>query len=371
VHASDEQTNLKSECKRDLLIARFGAQGFDYVGDAWADLPVWEAARRCHVVDGSKRLLAALAVRGKVPQSVETSSGAPVAALFRTLRPHQWTKNLLVVLPLLTAHQYGALSANLHALLALIAFCLTASAMYLLNDLLDVQDDRHHASKRRRPLAAGELSLLAGWLSWPLLLGSAFGLAFSQLPPLFYWVLLGYFALAFAYSYRLKRIAIVDVMTLAALYTLRIIAGAMAIGVPPSFWLLSFSMFLFLSLACIKRASELRLLREANGEAQIRGRGYHAADLELISMLGIAAGYLSVLVLALYVQEPATAVLYHTPELIWLACPLLLYWVSRAWLKTHRGQMHDDPILFALRDRASWAVAGLLITVFGLARLPS
>jgi 4-hydroxybenzoate polyprenyltransferase len=180
-----------------------------------------------------------------------------------------------------------------------------------------------------------------------------------------------YFLLTIAYSLRLKQIPIVDVLTLAMLYTLRIIAGAAAIAVPLSFWLLSFSMFIFLSLAFIKRYSELRAARDVGKVGILRGRGYDTQDLELVSSLGGSAGYTAVLVLALYIQDAHTASLYATPTIIWLACPLLLFWISRAWLIAHRGHMHDDPIVFALKDRLSWAIVALFVAVFVLAKVVS
>ncbi len=203
---------------------------------------------------------------------------------------------------------------------------------------------------------------------WPVLLLVAFILAGLTLPLAFEGVLATYFVLTLAYSIRLKQSAIVDVLTLAGLYTLRIIAGAAAIGVPLSFWLLTFSMFIFLSLAFIKRFSELKRARASGSKEMVRGRGYAHEDLEIVSSLGTGSGYLSVLVLALYIQDSHSASLYQTPQLIWLACPLLLFWISRAWIIAHRGQMHDDPIVFALKDKVSWLMGFCFIIIFGLAR---
>ena len=250
---------------------------------------------------------------------------------------------------------------------------MTASSVYVLNDLVDVADDRHHSRKRNRPLASGNLSLLHGWLAWPVLLISAFTLAgpVGGLPMPFLLSLAIYFVLTVAYSLRLKQVPIVDVLTLATLYTLRIIAGAAAIAVPLSFWLLSFSMFIFLSLAFIKRYSELRVARDAGQIGLLRGRGYDPKDLELVSSLGGSAGYAAVLVLALYIQDDRTASMYATPSIIWLACPLLLFWISRVWLIAHRGHMHDDPIVFAMHDRLSWGIAALFASVFVLAKVVS
>jgi len=369
VLATDASTNLKSGAKCAALVARFGDKGFDYIGNDRADLPVWQCARQAHVVSGSERLIDAVRQQGNLGRVVTDGKQALMQAVLKAMRPHQWMKNLLVLIPLLASHSYSAAASVWAAGLAFVAFGLTASSVYLLNDLVDVSHDRHHARKRLRPFAAGHLSLLHGWLVWPLSLMTAFALAAVALPWPFTVSLGAYFVLTVAYSLRLKQIPMVDVLTLAGLYTLRIIAGAAAIAVPLTFWLLSFSMFLFLSLAFIKRYSEL-LTARSNGQASaLRGRGYTTQDLELVANLGGSAGYTCVLVLALYIQDAHTASLYATPQYIWLACPLLLYWISRAWLIAHRGQMHDDPIVFALKDRASWVVAALFAGVFVAARL--
>ena len=369
VLATDGSTNLKAESKRAALVVKFGEKGFDYVGNDWADLPVWQSAAQAHVVSRSSRLIDAARRHGKLGQVFSDGQPPLVQALLKAVRPHQWIKNLLVFIPLLAAHLYGDAGSVLQALLAFAAFCLTASSVYLLNDLVDVADDRHHARKRQRPFAAGHLSLLHGWLAWPLLLICAFTLAAAALPWPFTLSLGAYFVLTVAYSLRLKQIPMVDVLTLAGLYTLRIIAGAAAIAVPLTFWLLSFSMFLFLSLAFIKRYSELKAAHQNGQTKALRGRGYTSQDLELVANLGGSAGYTGVLVLALYIQDAHTASLYATPQAIWLACPLLLFWISRAWLIAHRGQMHDDPIVFAMKDRVSWAVAALFAVVFVAARV--
>lgn len=369
VLATEGEINLKSNHKRDQLISRYGERGFDYVGNDSADLAVWKAAERAYVVSSSPSLIAKARALGNVEQVFDDGRRPILNTFLKALRPHQWMKNLLVFVPLLAAHRYGDEASLLHVLIAFFVFGLTASSVYLLNDLVDVADDRHHPRKRRRPFASGDLSLLHGWLAWPLLTITAFAIASITLPPIFAGVLGTYFVLTLAYSLRLKQSAVIDVLTLAGLYTLRIIAGAAAIGVPLSFWLLTFSMFIFLSLAFIKRFSELKTARDNGSQERIRGRGYIHEDLEVVSSMGTSAGYLAVLVLALYIQDSHTAELYATPKFIWLACPLLLFWISRAWLIAHRGQMHDDPIVFALKDRVSWLVAACFFAAFGLARL--
>lgn len=369
VLATEGENNLKAQRKRDLLVSRFGKGGFDYVGNDRADLPVWQSAQRAYVVSSSRSLIAQATGQGNVEQVWDKVRPPFAGILFKAMRPHQWMKNLLVFVPLLAAHHYGDETGVLLALAAFFVFGLTASSVYLLNDLVDINDDRHHPRKRRRPFASGNFSILHGWLVWPVLLVIGFAISSLILPVKFSAVLVVYFVLTLAYSLQLKKRALVDVLALAALYTLRIIAGAAAVSVPLSFWLLTFSMFIFLSLAFIKRFSELKLARDSGRNENLRGRGYRSEDMEMVSAMGVASGYLSVLVLALYIQDSHTAILYHTPEFIWLACPLLLYWISRAWLIAHRGEMHDDPIVFALTDRKSWLVVTGFLICFALARV--
>lgn len=366
VLATEGGVNLKAERKRDLLVSRFGENRFDYVGDCSADLPVWRSAGDAYLIGSSALLIGRVKKQANLAGVFADDKPPLLQSLARALRPHQWLKNLLLFVPLLSAHLYGDGSSVMLALLAFLVFGMTASSVYVLNDLIDVADDRHHLRKRNRPFASGDLSLVHGWITWPLLLLMAFFLAALTLPPLFLGVLGTYYLVTLAYSLFLKRTPIVDVLTLAALYTLRIIAGAAAIAVLPTFWLLLFSMFVFLSLAFMKRFSELKAAKDAH---RLRGRGYAREDLELVSSAGVAAGYLATLVLALYIQDQHTAEIYRTPSLIWLACPLLLYWISRAWLVAHRGDMHDDPIVFAIKDKISWIVGFCLLGVFGLAKL--
>lgn len=362
VFASDDQVNLSSHRKKDRLVARFGERGFDYAGNSRDDLPVWQTADRAYVVNAPATVRRAAEKAGNVERIFESRPPA-LKTWLRSLRMHQWLKNLLIFLPLLAGHLLGSPHLIAHAVLAFVAFGLCASSVYLLNDLLDLEDDRHHPTKCRRPFASGTLPLAWGLAAFPMLLAGAFALAFATLPWRFSVVLLGYYALTLTYSIVLKRLVMVDVVVLAILYTVRIVAGTTAIETHLTFWLLAFSMFIFLSLALVKRHVEL-LSMKGRGLNQSRGRGYMSSDLELVSSLGSASGYLSVLVLAMYIQDPKTAQLYRHPQLIWLACPLLLYWISRTWLIAHRGRMHDDPIVFALRDRLSLAVIGLCGLVF-------
>jgi 4-hydroxybenzoate polyprenyltransferase len=301
------------------------------------------------------------------PASLKVGLTAPRSRLrdwLRALRLHQWLKNLLVLVPLLASHRYIYPVADLHALLAILCFGLMASGVYILNDLLDISDDRHHSTKRKRPFAAGTISIGKGIAAIPMLTASSLLLAVWLLPPRFGLALVAYLGLTLAYSLSLKRHMVIDVIVLAVLYTLRIIAGGFAIDVPLSFWLLAFSMFLFLSLALVKRYAELFQVQAAGSREKARGRGYWPSDLSMIGSLGAAAGYMAIMVLALYVNDPGTTHLYAQPKLIWFACPLLLMWVSRVWMLAHRGHMNEDPLVFAVRDRVSLLLGALVLCVF-------
>ena len=356
---------------RSLLISRYGAQGFDFVGSRRADVAVWQAAAAGYLVSSDAALIAQVAAGCPVAQVFGTPNSNPYRAVLKALRPHQWVKNTLLFVPLLAAQRWDSHVSLLLTMIAFVVFGLTASSVYLINDLVDVNHDRVHALKKLRPFAAGTLSLAQGWALWPVLLTSAFLVAALALPRAFSAQLVAYFLLTLAYSLHLKKHAIVDVLTLAALFTLRITAGVAALAVPLSFWLLTFSMFLFLSLAFLKRFTELKVARDTGATVNLRGRGYRIEDLDLVSTFGVAAGYLAVLVLALYIQDSRTGLLYRSPQLIWFACPLLLFWISRAWLLAHRGQMNQDPVVFALSDRVSWLIAMSFASIFSLARVIS
>jgi 4-hydroxybenzoate polyprenyltransferase len=272
-------------------------------------------------------------------------------------------KNLLVLLPLLASHRVGEALLWQRAALAFAAFSLAASAVYVGNDLLDLAADRAHPTKRRRPFASGELGIASGLVAIPLLLLGAL-LAGWTLPPAFLAVLALYVAANGAYSFWLKRVAIADVILLASLYALRVLAGGLAVAVVPSPWLLGFCLFFFLNLAFLKRSVDVRRAEVAEG-ARSPGRDYDSADLPLLAAMGLAAGYLALVILALYIQSENVRLLYRSPERLWLAAPLGAYWISRMWLLAHRGRLDDDPVAFAVRDPVTWGVAaaGLAIGV--------
>lgn len=356
VIASTDEHNLSGRAKARELEGRFGAKAFDYCGNESVDLHVWRSSRAAVVVNAGAGVERAARALG-TETAVFAPQGGVLRHLVRALRPHQWAKNALVFVPLLAAHKTGSIAAFIAALLAFLAFSACASSVYVINDLLDLESDRQHPRKRLRPFAAGNLSIMSGIVLAPLLLAGAAVLAYL-LPRDFALVLAAYFVLTLAYSFELKRIAVLDILALAGLYTSRIVAGAAAVNVPLSFWLLLFSVFLFVSLALVKRFAELEALRRA-GKLKASGRGYRVEDLPILHSMGTASGYASVLVLALYINSPAVDGLYRNPKAMWMLCIVLLYWISRVWIKAHRGQMHDDPLVYALKDPVSLATGAL------------
>ncbi|WP_372674939.1 UbiA family prenyltransferase [Aquicoccus sp.] len=349
IHGSDGRSNLKADRKGRFLEDRFGRKGFAYMGDAAADLPVWKRAARAITVNAPARLRRDAERVCDAVDHLGTGTRS-VTPYLKAMRPHQWLKNMLVFLPVLAAHQLHA-QPLLSALLAFVAFSLVASSVYVLNDLLDLAADRAHPRKRDRPFASGSIPIAHGtWMAAGLLvIGALFA---TVIGGEFLLVMLGYYLLTTAYSLHLKRRIVVDICVLAGLYTIRIVAGGVATGLPLSVWLLAFSVFFFLSLAAVKRQAEL-IDSAARGNLEASGRGYHVDDLPIISMVAIGAGYVSVLVMTLYVNTPAVMTLYPRPEALWGVCAVLLYWITRTVLITHRGQMHDDPVVYAARDRIS------------------
>ena len=338
VLASDGFVNLTGRVKAERLIRAFGQGGFDYVGDSSCDRAVWAESRRAIRV---------------APQTM----AAKAKALVRGLRIRQWVKNVLVFVPLIASHGWFHGPALAAAAGAFLALSLCASAIYVLNDLLDLDSDRRHPTKRRRPFASGALPIAAGIAAIPVLLAAGFGVA--AFLPSGARVLLGvYLAATTAYSFYLKRKLLVDVFTLAMLYTLRVVLGGAATGVNCSPWLLGFSIFLFVSLAFCKRAAELGNLREQNRE-HAAGRDYFVWDQGELNIFGVAAGYLSAIVLALYIHSPEVLLLYRGPEWLWALVPLVVYWISRTWILASRGAMNEDPIVFATRDRVTYLCAAI------------
>lgn len=368
VFASESNVNLKGETKAALLVATFGEAGFDYAGDAEVDRPVWRKARRAIMVLPSARL--ARQVEAECPDAVAIGRRPSLLAQFRivakAMRVHQWAKNVLIFVPVLAAHQATPLT-ELRALTAFAAFSLCASSVYLLNDLVDLPHDRLHPSKRKRPFASGTLPLSLAPMLIALTLGVGLLLA-AFLPIDFLLMLLIYYACTVSYSFVLKRQMVADVLMLAALYTIRVFAGAAATAISVSPWLLAFSMFLFFSLAVVKRQSELTLHLRA-GRGEISGRGYLLEDLSMLHSMAASSGYMAVLVMALYINSTDVLALYHSPKALWLLCPVLLFWISRVLMLSHRGRMNDDPVVFALTDRVSLLTGAVGFCIFVAASL--
>ncbi len=352
VLASNAGNNLKGQRKLESILSTTDGGPFDYAGNDRADMPVWAVARRAILVNPATGVVAAARARFDVQHVFEDQSKTPHTWL-RAIRLHQWLKNLLLFVPLLTAHAFTGM-ALLTVALGFTAFGCVASGTYLLNDLLDLDSDRRHPRKSQRPLAAGDIGPVQGLLAMLFLLVLGLTIAATLSVP-FLCSIVAYLVLTLSYSLYFKTYVLLDVLLLAGLYTIRIIAGALAIEVTVSSWLLAFSIFVFLNLALVKRCSELKAM-ESQSRATASGRDYRISDLGMLSSMGIAAGYISVLVLALYVDNPDVRNSYSNPLLLWLLCPSMMYWVSRLWIKTSRGEMNDDPLLYSLRDRASWII---------------
>jgi 4-hydroxybenzoate polyprenyltransferase len=363
VLASDGVTNLKGRVKAQSLVGRFGSGNFDYIGDSRSDVPCWVNANDAITTGAMKTSQVAHLRRlsGRERRVVDD-----LAAITAALRPHQWLKNLLLFVPAIAAHRFDWITLQ-SIILAFVSLSLVASGGYVLNDLLDLKSDRQHPRKRNRPFAAGRLSLRAGATlvasSW--LVG--FGLTAAALPLPFLLVLVAYLIGTASYSLRLKREPVLDVMFLAGLYVLRIVGGGAATAIPVSTWLLAFTLFVCLSLALMKRFIEVSALRNG-GNADIPGRGYFTDDAQWLQAAGLASAYMSVVVLAIYVNSSDVSRLYSHPERLLLVCPVLLYWATRAWVYAHRRQMHDDPMVSVAYDRATYLVLAISITIVFFAK---
>ncbi|MBB26072.1 MAG: prenyltransferase [Geminicoccus sp.] len=364
VHGSDGKLNLKGEYKGQFLEKRFGSKGFAYMGDAKADLPVWKRAAKAITVNAPDALRREAESVCESVEHLETDSNS-IKSYLKALRPHQWLKNTLVFLPMLAAHQLDN-QTFLMASLAFVCFSLIASSAYVLNDLLDLEGDRAHPRKRFRPFASGSIPITHGtWMAAGLLiLGGLFAISMSSS---FQMSLIVYYLLTTAYSLSLKRRIAIDIYVLAGLYTARIIAGAAATGIPVSFWLLAFSAFFFLSLAAVKRQAEL-IDSAGRNKLNASGRGYYVDDLPIVAMIATGAGYISVLVMTLYVNSSAVVELYAHPKALWGVCAILLYWITHTLVAVHRGHMHDDPVIYAAKDRISQICLMIILGLVLVAR---
>jgi 4-hydroxybenzoate polyprenyltransferase len=361
VIASDANTNLKSTKKRNALEKRFGTKGYDYAGNSNADIEVWAGARHAIVVNASSAVHQNATQVTSVSHTF-SSERVKISDWLRALRVHQWLKNLLLFVPILAAQSFDSIQTFNSLLMAFISFSLCASSVYITNDLLDLESDRQHTRKKHRPFASAKLSILVG-ISISIIL-AVLSIALGAIVGKdFLTILVLYIFLTSAYSLMLKSIVLVDCLTLATLYTVRIIAGAAAASLALSFWLLAFSVFIFLSLALVKRYAEL-LAQEKVGKRIAHGRGYEVSDAPLLQTLGVSSGYISALVMALYLKTDDIILMYTYPSAIWIFLPILLFWVSWVWLKASRGEMHDDPIVFAIKDKTSIFVALLTVVIF-------
>jgi len=364
VLATNGTPNLAGRAKLREIQNYLGSSEFVYAGNAKVDLPIWRTSKRAIIVNAPDRLVQTVSKVANVSHLFKEENNR-LRRFISAIRPHQWVKNALVFIPLAAGHQIINPDRLLAAVLAFVAFSLCSSGVYLLNDLLDLEADRLHSSKQHRPFACGDLPVKVGLLVFPLFVFAGIGLSLL-LPFDFTMILCAYFALTLAYSFYVKRIVILDVMLLALLYTLRMVAGGVATNIHITNWLLVFSMFFFLSLALLKRYSELHAIVRCAKETD-QSRGYSTSDIDQLASMGSASGYITALVLGLYINSEDVKSLYAYPELLWLICPLILYWISRAWLIARRGAMDDDPVVFAVRDRASYLVGTLAVIIILLA----
>lgn len=365
VLATTAHCNLIGAAKARALVGKFGVKGFDYIGDSFPDLHVFAVARKGLVANPSLRFQHTVAKRVAVDRVFDVPRGG-LRSVVKQMRLYQWVKNALVLAPLLLAHRFDDMLAWRHAFVAFFAFSFCASAVYICNDLLDIPNDRCHPDKKQRPLAAGAMSVPRAIALAGLLFLTA-GLLAQGLSYAFVGVLSVYFVVTSLYSFFLKKMLLVDVFVLAALYTTRLVAGSIAVDVPISPWLQAFSLFFFLSLAFLKRYAELLPMKMNGDNTVVRGRGYIASDLPHIFSLGATSGFLSILVFALYIQQPETRQLYGKTSALWAAGLILLYWIAHMWMKAARGGMHSDPIVFAIRNRESIIVLLLVALCFIIA----
>jgi 4-hydroxybenzoate polyprenyltransferase len=364
--ASDGITNLKGEAKATALVALYGEHCFAYAGNSRADLPVWRRAKSAILVN--TRPSVSRAVASLLPIEKEFHDRKPLLHGFiREVRPHQWIKNILVFIPPLAGHMLLNATAFFYTLITFTAFCSAASGTYLINDLLDLESDRKHLRKRTRPFASGELPLQFG-LAGPILIFTALVIGFAVSTQIMLIVLL-YIFISLVYSKYLKTKPLVDVFCLAALYTIRVFAGGVASNSRVSIWLLNFSGFLFLSLGFLKRYAEYSSDYNRENSVINSRRGYMEKDSILIIIMGVGSSFISSVVLGFYVDSIQAHLAYNTPSLLWGIVPLILFWQCRMWLSTVRGYMHDDPIVYAAKDKVSYYVMATILIIYILASI--
>ncbi|GAB1370577.1 UbiA family prenyltransferase [Candidatus Kapaibacterium sp.] len=362
VISSCSNINLLGIEKAEMLNKIFGAKQFDYIGDSVKDVPVWFSARKSYLVDINNKLFSKL--KSQVTfDKVFNSEQNSWSVFISQIRIHQWTKNLIIFIPMILAHTLE-LDGIYQTIFGFFALCMVASTIYLINDLADIESDRNHSSKKNRPIASGKLKISSAFKLIPILIVFGFGLAFFTSSIDFMFLLGIYFLTSLAYSFYLKKLYLIDIIILSFLYTLRLLAGGVISETTISPWLFSFSLFIFLSLGALKRYTELKGL-DPKKINKTRGRDYFIEDIPLILTLGISSGIMSTLILALYINNPAVVELYIKPELLFLIIPVLFHWILRLWFIAHRGNMNDDPIIFAIKDKSSY-ISLLIIIVIGI-----
>ena len=353
VYGTENKLNLKGFNKLELLINQFGEGKFDYIGNSKSDIVIFSSCRYSYLVGSNKSIEKEVKQISNL-QHIWMPAKATLKDYLKEIRAYQWIKNLLLFVPLITSHSFKSLYLWALTFEAFCTFSLVASAGYLLNDLFDMESDRKHPRKQFRPIASGKISILS--VCFLSILFLSIGLFFAEkLNVLFFFTVLLYFLTSFSYSIFLKKLALYDVFILAILYSIRVFAGALAINVYLSFWLIAFSTFMFLSLALVKRCSELIQLKDETS-LRMRRRGYDIDDIKLLEIMGIVSGFLAVVVFALYINSPDVTRLYSRPKILWSMSFLFLFWISRIWLFTTRGKMTDDPILFAIKDTTSYFI---------------
>ncbi|HKX33633.1 MAG TPA: UbiA family prenyltransferase [Blastocatellia bacterium] len=366
---STETVHLVGPAKLAVLLELYGRKAFDYLGDSNQDFSIWRESQRAIIVSRNRSLIKRVRQNVEDLEQIQPSGRPWLKAVIKAMRPYQWSKNLLLLAPIFLAHKITNLPLMLTAVQAIIAFSLCASAVYIMNDLLDLESDRLHPRKRKRPFAAGDLSVLQGGLLSMVLLISAFAIALA-LSPEFAAVLLAYFVMTVGYSSYLKQKLLIDVFVLASLYTIRVWAGSVCTGIVISNWALAFFMSLSLSLALAKRYSELAAsIATAAGEQQVtlRRRNYQTSDIPFLLCLGCVTAMTSVLVIALYISSQDVIHYYSSPASLWFICPAFAYWVSRLWLITTRGKLNEDPVLFAIKDKVSYLLGTIIVATVVIA----
>jgi len=366
VISSDENINMAGNVKAEYLNKRFGSKKYDYAGNSKVDLKVWRYSNTGIVIAKRQNLIKSARMVTDISRVFIVRKNS-FYEYIRLLRVHQWLKNLLIFVPIIAAHDLSSFGKWIALITAFISFSFCASFVYILNDLFDIENDRSHPKKKERPFANGNISIPMGILTALCMLSVSIITA-QNLSNEFKVCLLIYFLVTCFYTIIIKKIVIIDCLVLAFLYTLRIISGVVIVGEPLSFWLLAFSLFLFLSLAFVKRYAEL-VLTMNKADRMVIGRGYATSDAPLVQIMGIAAGYISVLILALYLNSEAVLKLYRAPQVIWFGVCIILFWISWVWMQAHRGKMNEDPLIFAIKDRVSLISGALFIIILILGTL--